>query len=144
MNKALLDYYRFPEMYGEFYLQGKPSRPVGYFRFGSGAIGYGQLSSGACCATVSGQLYDAMQGVDTSQSAPGLPFDPTSIVNNLRFEHYVNGIMSGKWNRHLMATLKDAYYSVRPNLPIFARKFVQRMALHGWDRKPFPEWPVDL
>jgi hypothetical protein len=143
MNKAFLDYYRCPEMYGEFCLQGKPSSPAGYFRFGSGAIGYGQLSSGACAATVSGQLYDAMQGMEISKSTPSLPFDPTSIVDNFRFERYVNGNVSGNGNRRLKAMLKDAYYSVRPNLPIFVRKFIQQIALNGWDRKPFPEWPVD-
>lgn len=143
MDRAFLDYYRCPEMYGEFCLQGKPSSPAGYFRFGSDAIGYGQLSSGACAATVSGQLYDAMQGVEISKSTPSLPFDPTSIIDNLRFERYVNGNVSGKWNKHLKAILKDSYYAVRPNLPIFVRKFIQRISLNGWDRKPFPEWPVD-
>jgi hypothetical protein len=143
MNKALLDYYRCPEMYGEFCLQGKPSSPAGYFRFGSDAIGYGQLSSGACAATVTSQLHDSMQGVDISKSTPCLPFDLTSIVDNLRLERYVNGNVSDKWNRRTKAIVNDAYYSVRPNLPVFVRKFIQRIALNGWDRKPFPEWPVD-
>ena len=144
MNKAFLDYYRCPEVYGEFCLQGKPSAPAGYFRFGSGVVGYGQLSSGACSATVCGQLYDVRQGVEISDSTPSLPFDLTSIVDNLRFERYLNTNVSGKWNRCLRAMLKDAYYLARPNLPISARSFIQRIALEGWDRKPFPEWPVDL
>jgi hypothetical protein len=143
MNKTFLDYYRCPEMYGEFCLQGEVSSPAGYFRFGSGAIGYGHLSSGTCAATASGQLYDAMLGVDTSRSTPSLPFDPTSIIDNLRFERYLDGNVSGKWSGHLKTLSKDAYYSVRPSLAIFVRKFIQRVSLNGWDRKPFPEWPVD-
>lgn len=143
MNRAFLDYYRCPQVYGEFCLQGEPSSPAGYFRFGSGAIGYGQLFSGACAATASGQLYDAMQGVEISKSTPRLPFDLTSIVDNLRLERYVNGNASGKWNRYTKAALKNGYYSIRPNLPIFLRKFIQQIALNGWDRQPFPEWPVD-
>ena len=143
MDKTFLDYYRCPEIYGGFGLQEKPSSPAGYFRFGSGAIGYGQVSSGMCAGTASGQLYDAMQGVEYSGTIPSLPFDPTSIVDNLRFERYVNGNVSGKSTGHLKAMLKDAYYWVRPGLPIFVRKFIQQVALYGWDRKPFPQWPVD-
>lgn len=143
MNKAFLDYYRCPEIYGEFRLQGKPSSPAGYFRFGSGAIGYGQLSSGACAGTVSAQLYDAIQAVEISKSTPCLPFDLTSIVDNLRLERYINGNASGKWNRYTKATLKNGYYAIRPNLPIFVRRLIQQIALKGWDRKSFPEWPVD-
>jgi hypothetical protein len=143
MNRAFLDYYRCPEIYGEFCLEGKPSSTAGYFRFGSGAIAYGHLSSAVCAATVSDQLYDAMQSVDISRSTPCLPFNLTSIVDNLRLERYVNGNASGKWKRYTKAALKNGYYSIRPVLPIFVRKFIQRIALDGWRRKPFPEWPVD-
>ena len=143
MNKALLDYYRCPEMYAEFSLRGAPSNPAGYFRLGSDAIGYGQLFSGACAHTVSEPLYDAMQAVDISSSAPCLPFDLGSIVDNLRLERYLNGNAPGKWNRYTKAALKNGYYSIRPKLPIFVRKSIQKIALNGWHRKPFPKWPVD-
>jgi len=143
MNKPFLDYYRCPEIYGEFCLQGKPSSQAGYFRFGSDAIAYGRLSSDACADSASGELRDAMQDVEVSNSRPSLTFDPTDIVDDLRLERYVNGHGSGKWNRRLKATVKDSYYSLRPYLPIFVRKFVQQLALGGWRRRPFPQWPVD-
>jgi hypothetical protein len=143
MNKAFLDYYRCPEMYGEFCLQGTTSSPAGYFRFGSGAICYGQLSSGSCAALVSSHLYDGMQGAEISNSTPSLPFDPTSIIDNLRFERYVNGNVSGRWSGHLKALSKEAYYAIRPILPVFVRKFIQKISLNGWNRKAFPKWPVD-
>src|ERR1039458_6718888 len=101
MNKAFLDYYHCPEMYGEFCLQGTTSSPAGYFRFGLGAIVYGQIFSGPCVASASGQLYDAMDGVEISNSIPSLPFDPTCIVDNLRFERYLKEKISGNWNRRL-------------------------------------------
>ena len=143
MNQVILDYYRCPEEYGELCLQGEPSTPAGYFQFGSNAIGYGKLSSGVCATTVSGQLCDAWQDVKISNSTPHLPFDVTSVVDNLRRERYVNGNSSSKWNRYTKAVLKDGYYLSRPTLPIVLRKFIQRKALKGWDQKLFPEWPLD-
>jgi hypothetical protein len=116
---------------------------MGYFRFGSDTICFGQLSSGHSAEVVTGKLHDALQDLRIQQSKCSLPFNPTTVVDNLRFERYVNGNVSGKWNRRLKTVLKDAYYSVRPTLPIFVRKFIQQIALKGWDRKPFPEWPVD-
>jgi hypothetical protein len=143
MNQTFLDYYRCPKVYGDFSLRGKESSSAGFFRFGSGAIGYGRLSYGDCASTASEELYDATLGVAISGSKPALPFSPTSIVDNLRFERYANGNTSRKQNGRLKSTLKEAYYAVRPALPVGVRKYAQQIALKGWDRKPFPAWPVD-
>jgi hypothetical protein len=35
------------------------------------------------------------------------------------------------------------YYFLRPLLPVTARKHLQKNYLAGWDKKPFPHWPVD-
>jgi hypothetical protein len=39
--------------------------------------------------------------------------------------------------------VRAAYYSVRPALPVSLRRHLQRTWLRGWDKKPFPRWPVD-
>jgi hypothetical protein len=39
--------------------------------------------------------------------------------------------------------LHDLYYRVRPLLPVGLRKHLQRVALAGWDKIAFPQWPVD-
>lgn len=143
MNQAFVDYYRCPDAYGEFRVQESASGPEGYFQFGPGAIGYGQLSTGTCAASVSCQLYDAVKAVETSESIPSLPFDLNTVVDNLRFERYVGAHISDKRAGILKALTRDLYYSVRPALPVFIRKFMQQMSLKGWDRKPFPKWPVD-
>src|SRR5438552_3893031 len=39
--------------------------------------------------------------------------------------------------------LRSAYYLIRPALPVSVRKHLQRTALRGWEKLPFPRWPVD-
>jgi peptidoglycan/xylan/chitin deacetylase (PgdA/CDA1 family) len=73
-----------------------------------------------------------------------LPFDPTKVADNLRFERYVSG---NAWQRSRLVSggvIRRAYYTLRPLLPVSVRKYFQRVYLRGWDRKPFPNWPVDL
>jgi len=36
-----------------------------------------------------------------------------------------------------------AYYVARPLLPVSVRSHLQRLSLHGWQKHPFPRWPVD-
>ena len=36
------------------------------------------------------------------------------------------------------------YYFLRPVLGVGVRKYLQRMHLKGWERLPFPRWPVDF
>ena len=39
--------------------------------------------------------------------------------------------------------VRDAYYAIRPLLPVAVRKYLQRIHLRGWEQIPFPRWPVD-
>lgn len=142
MNQAFTDYFRCPTKYGEFCVSKEPSGPVGYFRFGPAAA-YGQLTSGFCAESAAFRLHDSMEDVEVSKSHLSLPFDPNTIVDNLRFERYVYANSPKGSNRTLKALAKNLYYSVRPALPVFVRKILQQMSLKGWDRKPFPKWPVD-
>jgi hypothetical protein len=140
MNQAFLDYYCCPDRFVDFRLaDGQPNgnRP-GYFQFGPGLICYG--ASG-----VQGQnkaddlLADALSNVRIEASTCVLPFNPTHIANNLRFERYVNGARKSPWKR----LLRGAYYFLRPVMPVSVRRHLQRVSLHGWKERPFPRWPVD-
>jgi|SRR5579862_3082002 len=142
MDKALFDYFRCPETYGDFAGCKEPSGPAGYFRFGP-AIAYGQLTGGLCAESAAVRLHDSMEDVEVSQSRLSLPFDPNTVVDNLRFERYVDASISDRHNGTLKALTRNVYYSVRPALPVFVRKFMQQMSLRGWERRPFPKWPVD-
>ncbi len=39
--------------------------------------------------------------------------------------------------------LRNAYYWVRPFLPVAVRRQFQRLYLRDWAKRPFPKWPVD-
>jgi hypothetical protein len=142
MNKVFIDYFRCPDRYGEFCVSKDPSGPAGYFRFGA-AIAYGRLTTGVYAETAAVPLHDSMEDVEISKSHLRLSFDPNTVVDNLRFERYVDANSSDGRNGLLKALTRNLYYSVRPALPVFVRKFMQKMSLKGWDRKPFPKWPVD-
>ena len=117
---------------------------MGYFRFGWDTICFGQLSSGDRAEVVTSTLHDALQDVRIQKSKCFLPFNPTNLVDNLRRERYVNRIPTNESNRSLKKFVRDTYYFVRPALPVFARKLLQRASLRGWDQIAFPEWPVDF
>lgn len=68
-----------------------------------------------------------------------MPFDLSTVVDNFRYERYATapGFMPGKnFTRQL-------YYLIRPLLPVAIRKHLQKIYLNGWEKIPFPRWPVD-
>jgi hypothetical protein len=70
-----------------------------------------------------------------------LPLDFTQLVNDLRYERYVDRASQQRWMEG--AWLKKAYYLLRPLLPVSLRKYVQKVYLQDWETIPFPAWPVD-
>lgn len=119
------------------------SDAAGYFRFGKGTICYGQSSSGFRAERPTDSLYDALQDVTIEGSTARLPFHPTQVIDNLRYERYVkvsNGNDSRFTENHI---LRRTYYFLRPLLPASMRKHIQRGHLRDWDKISFPSWPVD-
>ena len=87
---------------------------------------------------------DLMKDVATQGGELLLPFDPTHVIDNLRYERYTapsNGGRRAAGPGLLPSTL---YYAARPLLPIALRRHIQALYLRGWDKIPFPRWPVDL
>ena len=70
-------------------------------------------------------------------------FDPTEAVDNFRYERYANSSATNGNGSHMKRLLRSAYYLIRPALPVSVRKHLQRTALRGWEKLPFPRWPVD-
>jgi hypothetical protein len=68
-----------------------------------------------------------------------LPFNPTEVADNLRLERYVATTRTPFWK----AAVRKLYYALRPMLPVHLRRRMQRVWLRGWNRRPFPRWPVD-
>jgi hypothetical protein len=140
MNQAFLDYYRCPASFADFKFADGDSngKRTGYFEFGSGVVCYGASGLGGC-EKVTDSLPDALSRVRIEGSTCFLPFDPTEIANNLRYERYVSRIQMSGWK----GLARKVYYILRPAFPVFVRRHLQRAWLKGWNQRSFPRWPVD-
>jgi len=136
-STALTDHFRCAEI--PCVGQSGPLHPAkGFFRFGSEIVCYGQ-STGKTRSNVKGHLYDASPDVQVNGSGLLLPFDLTQVVENLRYESYVqpgNRTLEKPW-------IRDLYYRMRPLLPVGIRKHLQGLYLRDWKTIAFPNWPVD-
>jgi hypothetical protein len=139
---ALADYFRCPPdlaLVGT--LPGLSSKD-GFFRFGD-AIGFGRLAGHEPATYADELLTNAAVNVTTHAGRVILPFDLTEVATNLREERYrLNGYDFLQKNTTRSA-VQRLYYQVRPLLGVGVRKHLQKVRLRGWDRIPFPRWPVD-
>jgi hypothetical protein len=142
-DAAFRDYYRCPETFAAFTPAGKLSEDSGYFRFGPDIICYGRSSSGFRATHAGGELYDVEKDVITDGSSLRLPFNPSEIITNFRYERYASRSNGREKASTAASILRKAYYLARPFLPVSLRKHLQRIHLRGWDNIPFPRWPVD-
>jgi len=143
VNSAFLDHYRCPETFATFTLSGELSEDSGYFRFGPDAICFGQSSSGFRAGHATDELYDALTDVALDGAMLQLPFSPSEIVANLRYERYASASNRNGKTLHGDSALRKVYYLVRPLLTVSVRKHLQRLHLRDWNEIPFPGWPVD-
>jgi len=143
VNSAFLDHYRCPETFATFTLSGELSEDSGYFRFGPDAICFGQSSSGFRAGHATDELYDALTDVALDGAMLQLPFSPSEIVANLRYERYASASNRNGKMLHGESALRKVYYLVRPLLTVSVRKHLQRIRLRDWNEIPFPSWPVD-
>jgi hypothetical protein len=140
MNQAFLDYYRCPESYADFRsVNGAQSEQhVGYFRIGPDLIGYGATTE-ETFSRVTDSLPDLSSKMKIEGSICRLPFNPTEIADNLRYERYSNTSPEPGWEK----TIRAAYYCVRPALPVSVRRHLQKVWLSRRSKTSFPSWPVD-
>ncbi len=141
MRKSFLEYFCCPAAFATFRLRGEPSSQPGFFAFGRELIGYGRLVDGQTTPEPTQDLTDARELMRIERQVCVLPFDPDEIVNNLRYERYRDATPRTAPNSE--SFVHSTYYAVRPLLPVSLRKYLQRAALRGWERTPFPRWPVD-
>jgi len=140
MKQAFLEYFRCPENLINFRCDeesfdgGEPD----YFRFGPDLLCYG-VSRFKGQGKQLDMIPDLLEQVRFKESACILPFNPTEVANNLRYERYVKSAQESNWK----VLIRKLYYGLRPMLPVPIRRPLQRHWLKGWDKKPFPTWPVD-
>jgi hypothetical protein len=143
LKQALIDYYRCPDDCVRLVLHGTLLSKPGFFSFRPDLTCYGPCATGHVTTQPTGELHDAWQDAITSSNGVLIPFDPTTVVNNLRLERYRNSSNGlGRLMREVV--LKDAYYFLRPITPESIRSKVQRMYFRGWKNISFPRWPIDL
>jgi len=139
--RALTDYYRCPRTPVLFGVSAQSQEEPGYFRLGLDAICYGHLSCGGASKSPVGVLEDALTHTGFESKQIELPFDPGEVIENLRHERYTAHFRAeGLFFNEI---LRKTYYLIRPLLGDPARRFLQRLYLRGWDKIPFPAWPVD-
>lgn len=88
-GQVLVDHFRCPPDMVGLPAIGNPSGEQGYFRLGS-SICYGQCSSTAPVPRIEDPLPDVRPPGIKGSRIVGLPFDPVQVIDNLRFERYVN------------------------------------------------------
>jgi len=135
--QALIDRYRCPEAFVNLPLRGRLSETAGFFRFGPGITCYGRSSAGTRARSAQPLLYDASNDVGVENSELLLPFNPTEIIDNLRWERYVRP------DSRIRTFAKRAYYSCARFCQTRREGAIQRAQLRDWGRLIFPNWPVD-
>jgi hypothetical protein len=143
MSRLFVDYFKCPAEFAAFRPSTSLSGKKRSFRFGPDLICYGRLASRHGRNGQNGSSENAADFVRFEGNTCFLPFDPDEVVDNLRLERYVPLLDSEPRNSKTSAVTRNAYYAVRPLLPVTIRKHIQRVALRGWDQRPFPAWPVD-
>lgn len=140
MSGYLSQYYRCPEQYLKFSAKNAARGDKGYFRFGENVVCYGSCSGTDAIDSPAGALHDAHCDTVVGNGEVCVPFDVDQVVDNLRNERYVS---PGAEGQPLESPINRLYYLLRPFFPVGVRKHLQRIRLNGWDRIPFPQWPVD-
>jgi hypothetical protein len=139
MNQTFIEYFRCPERYVRFAVQEGLSENSGFFRFGAGIVGYGRYARHQPADSARDSLRDAWEDVSVCGSVC-LPFDLEEVVENLRMERYTEDFQYGSSENGVVARV---YYAIRPLLPVFIRRHLQRAYLSDWQKIAFPSWPID-
>ena len=111
----------------------------GYFLFGEGATCYGRCFGHEPAEFPEGVRRDVRSYCEINDGIAYLPFDPSAVVDNLRFERYISDWRDEKQ----VSALAQLYYFVRPILPVGIRSHLQKVYLRNWKNLSFPRWPVD-
>jgi hypothetical protein len=115
----------------------------GFFGLGGMKL-YGRTHNGASSAAFTADLPTVDSLISRVGNSIELPFDPTEVIENLRWERYASSV-----NREIRdltdnkSFSRRVYYALRPFFPVPVRRIIQRIALRDWANVPFPSWPLD-
>ena len=138
LTQTVKDHYRCPEGFLDFRLSEDVSGDPGYFRFGPDATCYARTLKGAPRAQIDSDLCDTLPNVLLDGGHLVLPFDPNEVIDNLRLERYPESQLGSSEK-----ILKFIYYWLRPLTDRSLRKSIQKLRAANWQKRQFPQWPVD-
>jgi hypothetical protein len=125
-------------------LKGELSAEPGFFRFGdNGATCYARCSAFQPEAQIVDALPDVSHHIEADGGISKLPFEPSEAVEAARCERYMQSEDGAVKPLSFGPIARAAYYAVRPYLPVFARRHLQRFSLRDWNKRVFPRWPLD-
>lgn len=143
-DRSFLDYFRCPEPLAPISSQSGLGTVDGFFKFGD-SIAFGRCAGGHQPATyVTDRLADVSGEVTACHGGPCLPFDLTEVATNLREERYRHNGYTFLQKTTGGEAVERLYYTLRPFMGVPVRKQLQKIRLNGWERIPFPRWPVDV
>jgi hypothetical protein len=143
-SRLLTEHYRCPERFVDLAVRDDLSVESGFFQFGPDAVCFGQCASSIPARAATDTLCDSSLDVGAIGGRVHLPFDPVQVVNNLRYERYKQPASSNPNDADTSSLIRSLYYFLRPLMPVGVRKHLQRRYFRGWERIPFPQWPVDF
>jgi hypothetical protein len=142
-KQLISEHFRCPKDIPSFRVAPGLSRASGFFRLNANMICFGQCSSGLPVSSVDEPLHLASEHVKTSGASIQLPLNPAQVIDNLRLERYASDSTRCKRSLGANPVVRNIYYLLRPLMPTRIRKHLQRAYFRGWDKIPFPSWPVD-
>jgi hypothetical protein len=140
----LQDYYRVAPPPLDLWVSQDPGDSTGFFRFGPDIVCFGNSSGGTSPDFQGSIALDASRGIKVTNSVAHLPVDFSSVIENLRKEHYVKYLPNGNRGITKHQFVRKAYYTIRGLLPVRIRRHFQKAYFKNWDKLPFPNWPVDF
>jgi hypothetical protein len=118
--------------------------PAGFFRYGPDLLCYGKSVSGCAAEIGLAGRYDAIRSISVRDSSARIPFQFSSVIQNLRMERYCAQSIKNGRDLTKNPLLRKSYYAVREFLPVAVRRHLQKAYFKDWQRIPFPNWPVDF
>lgn len=140
---AFLDHTKCPPAYTEQITCSPGNGIKGFFKLGDLRL-FGR-ANGVSTSSGPSENLSSIDSLAAGGSGSGaLPFDPTEIINNLRFEKYASAANTQiSYISNNKSLSRRLYYAIRPLLPVKVRRHLQRIALQDWSKLTFPAWPVD-
>src|SRR5271169_1975873 len=142
--KILRDFYGISPAALGLWESPEPQESSGFFHFGPDIVCYGKSGGGSSPDFREAGRYDALNATRATDSGIYLPFDFTSVIENLRRERYVKQLSNGQKRMTRNPLVRKMYYAVRELLPVPIRRHMQKAYLKDWQNIPFPSWPVDF